>query len=320
MVSSKLDGKFPQRDYHVYRELRKLGCKVRLVKSYNLFAGFFGVLKYRRVKCKVFSGFRAGVFALFLKPFIGWYFYDLVEWKADLCRDNWAGLKRILVPLIEWVEMMIVRNARAVFNAGKLLIHPSLNGRRVVFAENGYNDELFNPKKYDRPSIRKKYNVDFPLIIYIGKLTSMYVKYLVPVIDAMELVREKYHNAEFWIVGDGGARTALERYARGRKGIRLKGYVPYEQVPEFVVMADVGVNAYRTESLKLREWLAMGLPTIAPLEVKFPGVVNCKWTREEIAKTITKILESGKRFRVRLNTWSDTARVIASTCKEALSS
>ncbi len=315
VCSSGRDTRFPQRDYHVCRELIKLGCKVMVVNAYNPVAGALGVLRHRRAKCKVFSGFRAGVTALLLKPLIRKYFYDLVEWKADLCRDNWKGFKRVLVPLIEFAEIMIMRCAEVVFNAGREFVHPHVRGfaGKVVFAENGYNDALFDPEKYDRHSVRRKYGVDFPLVVYIGKLTHMYVKYLLPVIGAMKAVRERFPRAEFWIVGDGPAKSILEGYAG--EGVRLIGYVPYERVPEVVAMADVGVNAYSTESLKLREWVAMGLPVIAPPEVRFPGVMNCKWTREEIAHSIMKLIEEGARVKVRLNTWRDTARIIMSTCE-----
>ncbi|MEM2047509.1 MAG: glycosyltransferase [Candidatus Jordarchaeales archaeon] len=318
-VCSSVDEKFPQRDYHVCRELRMLGCKVRVVSAYNPVFGVLGVLRFRRVKCKIFCGFRAGVLALLLRPLVGEYFYDVVEWKADLCRDNWRGIKRLLVPLVEIVDKMIIRCARVVFNAGKGFVHPFLRGLRwkVVFAENGYNNELFNPEKYDRRLVREKYGVNFPLVVYIGKLTNMYVRYLVPVIEAMNIVRERFPSAEFWIIGDGAAREVLMEAAKGVSGVRVLGYVPYERVPEFVVMADVGVNAYNTESLKLREWLAMGLPVIAPQEVKFPGVTSCKWTRGEIAGSIIRLLENGGRVKVKvkLNTWRDTAEVIMSTCR-----
>lgn len=312
--SSRPGDRFPQRDFHVCRELVRLGCRVRVVRAFNPLVGAFGVLRSRSVRCKVFSGFRAGVLALLLRPLIGEYVYDLVEWKADLCRDNWRGVKRLLVPLVEFAEKMIIRCSRLVFNAGRGFVHPYVRGfaGKVVFAENGYNDELFDPEKYDRRSIRERYGVDFPLIVYIGKLTHMYVKYLLPVVEAMEVVRERFPGAEFWIVGDGPARRVLEGCVRD--GVRLVGFVPYERVPEVVAMADVGVNAYNTESLKLREWLAMGLPVVAPPEVRFPGVLNCEWTREGIARGIAKLLEEGRRVRVRLNTWRDTARVIMSTC------
>ncbi|MEM1659104.1 MAG: glycosyltransferase [Candidatus Jordarchaeales archaeon] len=317
VCSSKVNERFPQRDFHVCRELRKLGCKVRIVNAYNPLIGALGVLKNRKVKCKIFCGFRAGFIALLLKPLIKEYLYDLVEWKADLCRDNWKGVKRLLVPLVEFVDKMIIRCARIVFNADRNFIHLFLRGlsEKVVFAENGYNDELFDPSKYDRLSIREKHGVNFPLAIYVGKLTDMYVKYLVPVIKAMDIVRKHLPSAEFWIIGDGPARAFLEEAARGVSGVRMLGYVPYERVPEFVAMADVGVNAYKTTSLKLREWVAMGLPTIAPPEVKFPGVTNCEWTEEKIAHNIVKLSKEGTRVKVKLNTWKDVAWIMLSVCK-----
>jgi len=314
--SSKIPSKFPQRSDHLYREL-KLMANIKIIEAHNPFLGIIKVLKNRKIKCKIFSGFRAGLCALFCKPFIKEYIYDLVEWKADLCRDNWKGIKRIFIPLIEFLEIEIIKNSILVFNAGHSLIPPIKINKPIVFAPNGYNSEIFNPLKYNREELRKKYNVNFPLIIYIGKLTNMYVKYLIPVIKSMKIVNKEFPNAEFWIFGEGEGEKELRKYIS--ENVKLKGYIEYKYVPEIITIADIGINAYKTESLKLIEWLSMGLPVIAPKSVKIPGVINCNWNEEEIANKIIKILKNYNRNIVKLNDWKETAEIIFNTCKKIYS-
>ncbi|MBC7121002.1 MAG: glycosyltransferase family 4 protein [Candidatus Methanosuratus sp.] len=315
--SSRIGERFPQRSEHLYRELKVLGHDVILIEAYDPIKGILGVLRHREVRCKIVSGFRAGFIALLLKPLIGEYFYDLVEWKADLCRDNWSGAKRVLIPLVELAEIMVIKKSRVTFNAGHTLLNPMLKKQRnVVIAENGYNDRLFDPKKYDRAALRGRLGVNFPLVIFVGKLTPMYAKYLIPAIDAMTFLNKEFKNAELWIYGDGPCKKELQKRARkGGGNVLFKGYIPHEKVPEIITIADLGINAYRTESLKLREWVAMGLPVLAPPEVEFPGVRNSKWVKEEIASSIVEILKEGRKAPVKLNTWRETAEIIASECK-----
>ncbi|MDW7971565.1 MAG: glycosyltransferase, partial [Nitrososphaerota archaeon] len=257
--SSKLNKKYPQRSYHLLRAFKLMGVNIIGIESFNPIYGIISAIKYRNIKWKIFSGFRAGVAGLLLSFFGFNWIYDIVEVKWKLCNDNWKGVKRIFIPLVDVLEKLMIRRANIVFAAGRIAYRYAKKIRDDVFLiPNGYDDSIFIPNKYDRESLRRFYGVNFPLMIYIGKLTPMYAKFLINAVKAMKIINIEIPNAEFWIFGDGPSKASLEKISS--KNIKFKGYIEHEKVPEILTIADVGIHAYDTESLKLIEWLAMGLP------------------------------------------------------------
>ncbi|MEM3365973.1 MAG: glycosyltransferase [Nitrososphaeria archaeon] len=307
--SSKLGGRFPQRSDYLIEDLRSLDCNVIVVESHNPIFGIISSIRYMKVKWKIFSGFRAGVVGLFLS-FIGFkWIYDFVEIKARLCKDNWRGIKRNLVPFIEALEKIMIKRASLVFSAGPSAYKYAKNLRDdIVPIPNGYDEFLFNSNNYSRDLLRTQYNVNFPLAVYIGKLTPMYAKFLVNAIRAMDSVNRQIPNAEFWIFGEGSSKSILQKIAN--KNVKFKGYIDHRKVPEILTIADVGLHAYDTESLKLIEWLAMGLPTIIPKGVQIDGVIECEWTPEEIAKQLIQVFRNPFRNPKKMPTWRESARLI----------
>ncbi|RWX73120.1 MAG: hypothetical protein Metus_1094 [Candidatus Methanosuratincola subterraneus] len=276
-----------------------------------------GVLRYR-ARYKIFTGFRAGLAGLFLSLFGIRWVYDLVECKWKLCSDNWEGLKRILVPLIHAMEVLMIKRAGSVLAAIPSAYKYAKNIRedRIYFAPNGRDELLFDPSRYNRTSLRRRYGVSFPLAIYVGKLTPMYAKFLGPAIDAMSIVNKEIPDAELWIYGDGPSKGELERSAKERGGnVRFKGYIDHNRVPEVVAIADVGVHAYDGESLKMVEWLSMGLPTIVPSSLRFDGTIPCRWDAEHIAKRFIEFLRRPERKVCEMPSWKETTMVITKVLK-----
>jgi glycosyltransferase involved in cell wall biosynthesis len=310
--SSRLGGPFPQRPDHLLRALKKLGYSTLACDGYNPILGIIHALKNRGVDNKVFSGFRAGLAGLFLGFFGLEWIYDFVEVKSKLCRDNWTGIKRRVVPLIDGLERLMIKRAKIVFAAGESAYQHAKSLRPdAILVSNGYDESIFDPNKYNREELRRKYGVDFPLAVYIGKLIPMYAKFLIPVIDAIALLNREYPNAEFWVYGDGLSRSELERKAKEKKcNVKFKGYIDHEKVPEIVTIADVGIHAYDTESLKLIEWLSMGLPTVVPLPLHVDGAVSCPWDPNSIALTVSKLLKNPVRRPLRMPTWDEVASIL----------
>lgn len=307
--SSRIGGKFPQRSDHLIKELKSLNCNVIVIESYNPIIGIITTIKYWKIKWKIFSGFRAGIAALILS-FIGLkWIYDFVEIKSKLCRDNWNGIKKKFIPIIEILEKIMIKRANLVFSAGLSSYNYAKNIKdKVILVPNGYDEKLFDLNKYDRKLLRNYYKVNFPLAIYIGKLTPMYAKFLIKAIKAMDFVIKEIPNAEFWIFGDGLSRKFLEKISN--KNVKFKGYIEYEKVPEIITIADVGIHAYDSEGLKLIEWLAMGLPTIFPKGIKINNVIECIWEPEEIAKKLIYIFKNPYRNPIRMPTWRESAKLI----------
>jgi glycosyltransferase involved in cell wall biosynthesis len=185
-----------------------------------------------------------------------------------------------------------------------------------VLAPNGYDSQLFDPSRYNRTEIRNRYGIDFPLAIYIGKITPMYYKFLEPAVEAMVKVNRELPDVQFWIYGDGPEKERLESFAKEQGGkVFFKGYIEHELVPEIVTMADAGINAYDTESLKMKEWLAMGLPVISPPQVPDDSVIKTCWDADDIARTIIEVVRSPKRVWAKVPSWEDTAGIMLNSLK-----
>jgi glycosyltransferase involved in cell wall biosynthesis len=289
--------------------MQRLGAKVVVIqpKSSGL-AGILGVsreaFKNRHAGRIIFSGFKAGMAALLLKvvTFGSFHYqYDYVEWKLLLCQDNWKGSRRLLLPAVDWFDRQAIGFADIVYSADNN--YPAAHSiQRVrkdyVAAENGYDPEIFSPGKYDRAALRAKWGVDSPLLLFTGKLTRMYGKYIETVIDALP----ELGTVRFWIFGDGPELERLKSKAIARGlPVDFKGYVDHCLTPELITVADVGVNAYRTVSLKCREWDAMGLPYIMPK--------GCEWSVEDVVQQVRECMVRDRAPRP-IKTWEESARVI----------
>jgi glycosyltransferase involved in cell wall biosynthesis len=88
---------------------------------------------------------------------------------------------------------------------------------------------------------------------------------------------------ELWLVGDGVERPRLERQAvdlgLGER-VRFVGQVAYDEVPEWLVAADVGVVLYKPtrpvpgDPMKIYEYMACGLPILAGDHPHYGGLVR----------------------------------------------
>jgi glycosyltransferase involved in cell wall biosynthesis len=87
-------------------------------------------------------------------------------------------------------------------------------------------------------------------------------------------------NAVLMVVGDGPARTGLERLAYDlalRSRVRFTGVVDRERVPEYVAAFDIALQpavvAYASP-LKLFEYLALGKPVVAPRQPNIEEILT----------------------------------------------
>jgi glycosyltransferase involved in cell wall biosynthesis len=92
-------------------------------------------------------------------------------------------------------------------------------------------------------------------------------------INAVALLRDKAPNLTLFICGDGPERKRLRGMIRElqlRDRVFLKGFVPLEQVAEFMSTVDLGVepkrkNSFGNEAMstKIMEFMAMNVPVVA---------------------------------------------------------
>ena len=148
----------------------------------------------------------------------------------------------------------------------KLLESRGLDSKKATILMNSADESLFNRNKHPKEILENK---DF-IMMYHGTLTPIYG--LDIALNAFGMVHNKMPNAEFWIIGDGSERVALENLVRNLElGQKLKfiGMVPQQDIPEWLSRCDVGVLPTRRDvfldfsfSNKLPEYIIMGKPVI----------------------------------------------------------
>jgi len=117
----------------------------------------------------------------------------------------------------------------------------------------------------NEPDLNNKF-----IIMYHGVLSRN--RGLQETVEAIRILKDDYPDLVFFLLGDGVAKTELNELIakyKLQRHVILHDSVPYEKVPEYVALADVGILPFpditwwRVSSpLKLMEYLAMEKPVI----------------------------------------------------------
>lgn len=136
---------------------------------------------------------------------------------------------------------------------------------RVVVTPTGVDLELFNPAA-DGAAVRRQHGLEGRFVVgWTGSFRRFHA--LDQVVDAMAEIDD----ATLLMVGDGPERPHVEARARAR-GVRavFTGTVPHHELPGHLAAMDTAVVAaepgtsFHYSPLKLAEYLAAGLPVVAP--------------------------------------------------------
>jgi len=178
-----------------------------------------------------------------------------------------------------------------------------IDENNVGIWSSGVSVEVFNFETVDR--INEPHLCDKELVLmYHGTLSHN--RGLQETVKAIDLLKSRYPDIVFIMLGDGKAKDELESLIKElnlEKNVFLHEPVPYETVPKYIACCDIGVlpfpnlNWWRVSSpLKLMEYLAMGKSVIvtnieAHREVldNSPCVIFAKSHNfEEIARAIER--------------------------------
>ena len=185
----------------------------------------------------------------------------------------------LIEPMRRWRERLCAAADLIVAPAAAIL-PPATPPAKVLTLEWGADTDRFHPDAAPRPARSSGL-----VAVFAGAFRSWHGAIaLVRAVRALHAAGRRDISAE--LIGDGPELARTREAARGVEGITFLGAIPHDQVPAALARADVGVApfdlaAHRPLSLgfywsplKIFEYMATGLPVVAPAIDRIPALVG----------------------------------------------
>ena len=141
----------------------------------------------------------------------------------------------------------------------------------IEIVPNGIDLKRF--KNRNKNFIKDKYNLkNWPMFVFVGRIAEE--KNLTFLINAFTKVLEKHHECYLILVGGGPEQQRYQDLittSQSRTGrfwvkdrVIITGFVPYEEIPDYLASSDIFVSTSKTEvhPLTVLEAMATGLPSV----------------------------------------------------------
>jgi glycosyltransferase involved in cell wall biosynthesis len=166
---------------------------------------------------------------------------------------------------------------------------------KLIYIPNGVDTKRFSPGK---SRVKNKF-LNQKIIVYFGRLH--YQKNVDLLIKSFKFVKEKVSNVKLVVIGTGTDFDKLKKMSAHDNDIIMTGYLPDEELLDYLRAADVVVFPSRGEnaSLTIMEAMACELPVISSgvgnaekILDEGRGLILEKYTEEEIAEKCVQILNN----------------------------
>jgi glycosyltransferase involved in cell wall biosynthesis len=199
--------------------------------------------------------------------------YDAHEYYADLAKPRLTGLSgRLLYEFIRISEHFGARMAAAVITVDETLgdIYRRINRRVFIVGHYPPSEQAQHPSEaFSHPELR---------LLYAGRLSRD--RGLMAYVELLSALRQRDLPARLCLAGvftpADEERIFWEAIGDQRALVDFHGWVDYQQMPELIRSADLGLALLRPEPryvaalpVKLFEYMAAGLPVIAS---QFPQI------------------------------------------------
>ena len=197
----------------------------------------------------------------------------LTAWGSDVLLDpkqNW--LWKILTKYALNKTEVVICDSQVVH---KELLKLGVSPGKIKMIYNGVDTQQFSRQQANEGLKRKLGMLEAPSIIYIRSLKPVYNVEML--IRAIPLVLRQFPEARFIIGGDGEQKEYLQDLAKSlgiSDSTRFIGWIPHNELPEYLASADVYVSTSLSDStsLSLQEAMACEL---APVVTDLPA--NREW-------------------------------------------
>ena len=254
-----------------FRTIRFKVNKTKIGKIIHRIFKALQVVRKKRFHLIFISHPHAGIIALFIK----WLYnipYVMMGHGSEFQYNN-LFLKWVMVQIFNHSNVILTNSQYTT----KLVKESGISNTTIHTIPLGADDKLYNLKNFDQEEIKEKYGFKGrQIILTVGNLSQRKGHRFV--IEAIERLKEEFPNILYLIVGRGKKEQeirALIEQKKLDKYIKMIGFVPLEQLPEYYAMCDIFVlNSTIAESgdvegfgIVLIEANLMGKPVI--------GTKNC---------------------------------------------
>jgi glycosyltransferase involved in cell wall biosynthesis len=258
-------------------------------------------------------------------------FAPAILWAAVACRRPRFAIRETSVPvdtssthsqyhrISHHLSMLFSRYSAAVFAISPMRAKEICMKYRIPDVHvwpPSVDTGLFNPAKHGNARIRIRRSLgigDRILLIHHGALT--HERGLYELVQAIRIVHDERQDISLLFLGKGRAESKLRELVRSSgldEMVIFHKPVPYNEVPEFIAAADIGVvplpdhPQWRHQTpTKLLEYMAMGKPVIITdiaahrsMLKDYKDAYFCKRGRpNEIAEAIMQWLRSKPKVR-----------------------
>jgi len=214
--------------------------------------------------------------AVLFKPFVkSVYAVSMTDFITGLLHEKRAYPAPVLKTLF-WFERFIPRFCDLVFvitpEMKRLLVEGGCQPSRIHVSYDGVDTGIFNPDGIDDADvglIRERYGIERRIVVFHGAIVFTNDAALKKLLTIIDTVLEKSDDIAFVLIGEGRSYDDLKARLQSDRVI-FPGYVPHEEIPKHLAAADVGIipyeHTFNTDiiiTLKLLEYLAMGLPVVS---------------------------------------------------------
>jgi glycosyltransferase involved in cell wall biosynthesis len=226
---------------------------------------------------------------------------------GEMLAHEFLNPDSLMVRLWKAVERKIYHGSGIILASSQHLIEMietefDVSKDKIVFIPDGVDIVFFNPDRYNKKELRRKYNLENNLNIVV--FTGLFSKYQgldFLIEEVIPKVVKESSNTKFLLVGYPESRyKKLSKQLGLDKHIIFTGKQNFSKIPEFLGLADIAITPKVMKmgeaNLKILSYMAMGLPTVSfdyfynKEMVKDSGLTTKVNDSEEFSKAILSLL------------------------------
>jgi glycosyltransferase involved in cell wall biosynthesis len=185
----------------------------------------------------------------------------------------------------------------------------NISKKKIKYIPDGVDTTSFDPERFDREEIRKKYKLkDNNVVVFTG-VFSKYQGLNFLIEEVIPYVIKERQDTKFLLVG-----YPVDEFKKLSQKLGIEDHIVFagkqrfDEIPKFLVAADIAVTPKFMEmgeaNLKIFTYMAMGLPTVSfdyPYNKKIlrgSGLTTKLGDAKEFAEAILKLLENPRTRKI----------------------